>query len=53
MVKKKISTILSYGFTATTNDDEFTVYIYVSRFLMSFLFKTSINSGLLLRGGIR
>ena len=30
MVKeKKISTILNYGFTATTNDDEFTEYVYV------------------------
>jgi hypothetical protein len=27
--KKKISTILIYGFTATTNDDEFTEYAYV------------------------
>jgi len=27
--KKKISTILSYGFTTTTNDDEFTEYVYV------------------------
>jgi hypothetical protein len=26
---KKISTILSYGFTATTDDDEFTEYVYV------------------------